>query len=315
MQEIRPRKPIVATLMSAFLPGFGQLYNGEVNRAIWLYIVFLFINVPWLALLALYFSGGLLVPMLLLTFIGAISVWVFGMVDAWRHARSRQDYVPDRWQSSGLYVLVFIVCNVIVLPALTMYVRSNHVEPFRIPTVSMEPSVLRGDFLFADKRYNCPNCKYRIERGDIAVFAEPNDRTRLSIKRIIALPGDHVVMDGRSVSINGNALSSAAPLTSGEARAGVTEITERTADGRQWTVQWGPTMATGPNVDVTVPPGEVFVLGDNRSNSRDSRYWGTVPMHDVVGRAHQVWFSLGSDGIRWSRLERSTPARPAPRYR
>lgn len=297
MQDAKPRKPIVALLMSAVLPGFGQLYNGEVNRAIWFFLVFTFLNVPWLVLVSLYLPGVLLVPLLVLTFVAGMAVWVFGMNDAWQHAKESRDYVPERWQTSGLYALVFIVCNVAALPLLTVFIRADFVEPFRIPTSSMEPSVLAGDFLFADKRYNCPGCKYRIERGDVAVFAEPNDRTRLSIKRIIALPGDRVRVENRTVTVNGETLSEPVPVTA----SGNIEVMERSANGRQWTVQWGPDRFTR-DVDLTVPPGEVFVLGDNRSFSRDSREMGTVNMEDVVGRARQVWFSLGREGVRWDRL-------------
>ncbi|HZD53348.1 MAG TPA: signal peptidase I [Woeseiaceae bacterium] len=298
MQQVRPRKPIVALLMSAVLTGFGQLYNGEVNRAIWLFLALLFINVPWVAVLALYVSRGLLLPMLLLTFTSSIGIWIFSMVDAWRHAKSKPDYVPERWQTSGLYVLVFVVCNLVTLPALTIYVRARLVEPFRIPTASMEPSVLRGDFLFADKRYNCPGCKYRIQQGDIAVFAAPNDRTQLSIKRVIGLPGDRVGIEGRSVRVNGEPLSSGAPVQEN----GTMLVTESGSSGAEWTVQWNAAGYMGRDLELTVPPGQVFVLGDNRSNARDSRQFGTVSMEDVVGRARQVWFSLGPDGVRWGRI-------------
>ena len=163
----------------------------------------------------------------------------------------------------------------------------------------MEPSVLQGDFLFADKRYNCPGCKHRIERGDVAIFAAPNDRTQLNIKRIIGLPGDRVSIEGQVVSVNGTPLASGSPANA--ASAGTVEITERTAN-KEWTVQWGPSASFGGDVDVTVPPGHVFVLGDNRGNAVDSRRIGAVSLEDVVGRARQVWFSLGPDGIRWSRI-------------
>jgi signal peptidase I len=156
---------------------------------------------------------------------------------------------------------------------------------------------MRGDFIFADMRYNCPGCKYRIEQGDIAVFAEPNNRTRLFIKRIIGLPGDVVTIRGATVSVNGE------PLTAGPANAGTGEIIERGSDGREWTVQWDPARPVGGNGEYTVPPGHVFVLGDNRSNSMDSRQIGMVPMQDVVGRARQVWFSHAPEsGIRWARI-------------
>jgi signal peptidase I len=299
VQEIKPRKPIVALLLSAILPGFGQLYNGEVNRGIWLFIAFVFVNIPWLALIGLTISGVLLLPLLLLTLATAVAIWVFGMRDAWRHAKARQDFVPERWQCSGLFALVFIICNLIALPALTMHVRAHYVQPFRIPSASNEPSVMRGDFIFADMRYNCPGCKYRIEQGDIAVFAEPNNRTRLFIKRIIGLPGDVVTIQGTTVSVNGES------LTAGTTDAGSGEFIERSSDGREWAVQWNPARAVGGNDTYTVPPGHVFVLGDNRSNSVDSRQIGTVPMQDVVGRARQVWFSHSPEsGVRWDRIGR-----------
>jgi len=296
MQANKRRKPIVALLMSAVLPGFGQLYNGEVNKAIWLFVAVVFVNLPWLAFVLLAFPGASLVPMLLLTLLAMIGLWVYGMVDALRQARLRPDYVPGGWQTGGAYALVFIVCNLVTLPALTLYIRAHLVESFRIPSVSMEPSVLRGDFLTADKRYACLACKYRIEQGDVAVFANPNDRTVLFIKRIVALPGDRVQIQGTEVRVNGDLLGPAG------ADPAAVAVTERGRDGREWRVRWDPTRPNFNNVDVVVPPGEVFVLGDNRSHSVDSREFGTVPMQDVVGRARQVWFSAGEGGIRWRRL-------------
>jgi signal peptidase I len=211
--------------MAAVLPGFGQLYNGEINKALWLFMAFLFVNVPFLAL-ALSFSGPLLVPLLLLTLLTSLGIWIFGMRDARRVARSLQVYQPPRWQVSSLYPLIFVLCNLIALPFLTVYVRAHLVEPFRIPSASMMPTVLQGDFLSADKRYNCPACKSRITRGDVAVFVNPNDRTQLFIKRVIALPGDRVQIAGRDVRVNGLLLASAAG-------AGAGERTERSADGRE----------------------------------------------------------------------------------
>jgi len=295
MQTVKPRKPLLALLMSLVLPGFGQIYNGEVNKGVWLIIGLAFVSVPGLAFLALYVPGRLMIVMLLAAVLAALAIWVYAMADAWHQSKRKQDYVPERWQTSGFYALVLIAGNLVALPVLGGYVRAHFVESFRIPSTSMEPSVLRGDFLFADKRYNCRGCKGRIARGDIAVFTYPNDRTQLNIKRIIALPGDHVRIEGRTVEVNERELGPPGV----DAVAG--DITETSADGREWRVQWEE-LAGDPVIDLVVPPGEVFVLGDNRSFSRDSRHVGTVPMQDVVGRARQVWFSRGPDGIRWGRL-------------
>ena len=218
------------------------------------------------------------------------------MADAWRGARLRADYLPADWQQGGVYALVFVVCNLIALPLMIGYVRANQLESFRIPSSSMAPSVLQGDFLFADKRYNCPNCKYAIARGDLAVFTYPNDRTLRYIKRIIALPGDRVQLRGREVLVNGQSLAVAeAPRNNGRL------VTERFGD-RQWSVFWSAAEPSPAEIERVVPQGQVFVLGDSRDQSTDSRGFGTVPMQDVIGRARQVWFSSDAGGIRWSRL-------------
>jgi signal peptidase I len=296
MQTVKPRLPLFALGMSMVLPGFGQLYNGEVNKAIWLFLGFAFLSIPGVARVALYLPGGLMMPALLLGLAATLSLWVYGMIDAWRQARVRREYVPAGWQVSGTYLLVLILCNVIALPLLIGYVRAHQVESFRIPSASMEPGVLKGDILFADKRYNCGGCKGRIRRGDIAIFTYPDDRTLKYMKRIIALAGDRVQVNGQDVRVNGKPLS-----TPAGAVPAVGETIE-SEDGRRWHVRWGAPRQGLPDIDLVVPPGAVFVLGDNRSASTDSRVFGTVPMQDVVGRARQVWFSRGPDGIRWRRL-------------
>ena len=287
MSNIQPRKPLVAGLMSLVLPGYGQLYNGQVNKAIWLFLAFALISVPGIAVIALYLPAVLTVPTLLLGTLAVIALWLFGIADAWRQAKQRQNYIAGTWQCSGAYAVVFFLCSGLALPLLIDYVRSYQVEPFRIPSSSMAPAVLQGDLLFADKRYNRAGWAgipgghtSNIARGDIAVFTYPNDRTLKYIKRIIALPGDRVKIQNGEVQVNGVVLAPALPSTSLQ------------ANGKQ-------AMA---DLDTTVAAGQVFVMGDNRSNSKDSRDFGSLPLQDVVGKARQVWFSSGPDGVRWQRL-------------
>lgn len=289
-----PRKPLYAVLMSLVLPGFGQLYNGQVNRAIWLFLVFALLTIPGVVVVALHLPHGLTVPVLALGLLATLGVWLYGMWDAWRGTRQRQDYVPAPWQTSGLYVLVFLLCNVVALPLLIGYVRAHQVEAFRVPSASMEPTIQPHDFIFVDKRYNCPGCKGAVRRGDIAVFTYPNNRTLYYIKRIIGLPGDHIRIQGESVWVNGK------PLTVAHRDApGGTSVIERSGN-RQWLVRWShPEVGV---LDLVVPQGRVFFLGDNRSHTVDSRLIGTVSLRDVVGKARQVWFSWGAHGVRWNRL-------------
>jgi len=296
MEQIKPRSPFFALVMSLMLPGFGQLYNGEVNRAIWLFLGFAFLSVPGIALVALYLPDGLMMPALLLSLMAALSLWLYGMLDAWRQAKLRRVYTPERWQASGAYVLVLILCNGLALPLLIDYVRTHQVESFRIPSTSMEPTVLKGDILFADKRYNCGGCDQGIQRGDIAIFTYPNDRTLKYIKRIIAIPNDRVEIKGQDIWVNGTSLS--AQSGTDASSAGTLE----SEGDRHWSVHRGASAQPSVGADLVVPPGQVFVLGDNRAASTDSRKFGTVPMQDVVGRARQVWFSYSTEGVRWQRL-------------
>lgn len=284
IQAHQPRKPVLALLMSLVLPGFGQLYNGQVNKAIWLFLVFALVGVPGIAVVALYLPAPLMVPTLLLSAVAVVALWLFGMVDAWHQAALQHNYTVAKWQSSGAYAVVFCLCSGLALPLLIDYVRTYQVEPFRIPSASMAPAVLQGDLLFADKRYNRAGWAgvpggntSAIARGDIAIFTYPNDRTLKYIKRIIALPGDRVKIQNGDVHVNG-ALLVPAPSQQISGKPVMTDL------------------------DITVAAGQVFVIGDNRSNSKDSREFGSVPMQDVVGKARQIWFSSGPEGVRWERL-------------
>jgi signal peptidase I len=286
-------RPLFAAALSLVMPGLGQLANGEVNKAIWLYLGFAAGSVPGIGLVALYLPAGWMLPTLLLGLLLTLGIWVYAIADAWRGTGRTDGPFGRPWQTSGMYALVFVAGNLVALPLLIGYVRAHQVEPLKIPSTSMTPAVMQGDFLFADKRYNCPGCGGRVRRGDIAIFVYPNDRSMLYIKRVIALPGDHVQISGREVRLNGKPLAAtqAAPLT---------ESVTESIDGRSWQVLWGA--VPPPAVDITVPPGQVFVLGDNRQASVDSRAFGTVPLQEVVGRARQVWFSWGPGGVRWKRL-------------
>jgi signal peptidase I len=284
---------LLPAAFSTVMPGLGQLANGQVNKAIWLFLAFTALGVPGVALVALYLPSSLMFPALLLGLVLTLGLWVYGIADAWRGGRGSEGVLAQPWQSTGLYALVFAAGNLVTLPLLIGYVRAHQVEPLQVPSSSMAPTMLPGDYFFADKRYNCLGCGAGVSRGDIAIFAYPNDRSVLYLKRIVGLPGDHVQMRGREVKVNGTS------LTLPDSAPGADDSAEA-IDGRRWRVSWSG--GSAPDLDITVPPGHVFVLGDNRGASTDSRRFGTVPLQDVVGKARQVWFSRGTEGVRWDRL-------------
>ncbi|MGB3917064.1 MAG: signal peptidase I [Thiothrix litoralis] len=292
---IQPRKPLRALLMSAILPGFGQLYNGEPHKALWLLLIFAFLTIPAIAIVALYLPVSWTLPALLSGLLVLIALWFYGISDAFRSARRQQDYVPKSWQNAGTYLLVLLVCS-ITFPLLTAQIRQQLVEAMLVPSSSMEPNVMKYDLIFADKRYNRVGAKQALARGDIAIFVYPNERSTYYIKRVIGLPGDQISIKGAEVSINGKPLLlRTTPLANGLL---VTETDSKT----RWQVFWNNSKLQLPQTKLRVPPGQVFMMGDNRTDSNDSRFFGTVPLQDVVGKARQVWFSAQGNRVRWERI-------------
>ena len=283
------RIPWLAALMSLVLPGFGQLYNGQVNRAIWVFLTFAGFLLPG-AILAVYLPSSLMLPVFLIGHAIGFITWIFAIVDAYVQARRQREYVPKVWQSTGVYALILVMFCFVVLPLVINYVRQHQVQSFFIPTNSMNPTLQKGDFIFTDMRYNCPNCSNSVQRGDVVIFVYPNDRTKYFVKRIIGLPGDTVDIKNGHVSINSERLL-LKPFQD--------QTIEQSADKR-WSIT--DTAIAGENLTVEVGNGEVFVLGDNRGFSNDSRKFGTVPLVDVVGKVRQIWYSKNDEGSQWSRV-------------
>jgi signal peptidase I len=180
--------------------------------------------------------------------------------------------------------------------ALMLIVRTLLLQAFRIPSESMRETLLVGDFLFVSKvdygpkvpftRLRLPGFR-QPRRGDIIVFQWPRDPSQDFIKRCVAVPGETVEIRKKQVFVNGR------PLTEPYVRHTDPAVDPRRDD-------FGP---------VEVPPGHLFMLGDNRENSADSRFWGFLPMELVKGRAVFIYFSTGSKHwwdmffhIRWNRL-------------
>ncbi len=294
--NIKRRNPLLALFMSAILPGFGQLYNGEVHKALWLFLVFALLSVPAIAMVALYLPVSWTLPSLFSGLLLLLALWLYGMGNAFRSARRQMDYQPQPWQSAGVYLMVLLVCGT-ALPLLSAQIRQYWVEAMLVPSSSMEPNVMKSDLIFADKRYNRVGATQALKRGDIAIFVYPNERSTYYIKRIIGLPGDEVSIKGAEVSINGKPLRlRTTPVGNGLL---VTETDSKTA----WQVFWNNNSKLQlPQTKVRVPAGQVFMMGDNRTDSNDSRFFGTVPLQDVVGKARQVWFSAQGNRVRWERI-------------
>jgi len=188
---------------------------------------------------------------------------------------------------------------------LALFVRTWVFQAFKIPTGSMEQNLLVGDHLIVNKMAFAPAVTAfeqallpggPIERGDVIVFKFPEDPDRDFIKRVIGLPGETVELRRKTVHIDGTPLDEPYVQFLGPPAEGPPRLDDRREE-------YGP---------VTVPPNQYFMMGDNRDNSEDSRYWGFMPASYVKGKALFIYLSFDPDepvtnlasGIRWRRLFR-----------
>jgi len=176
---------------------------------------------------------------------------------------------------------------------LALFIRAFFIQAYKIPSSSMEPTLLVGDHLLVLK------CAYGIriplvgryllefsrpKRGDIIVFVYPRNPKKDFIKRVMGLPGERIQVIDRKVYVNGKPIED------------------------PWGF-WAKGAVLRPNFGpVIVPEGHYFVLGDNRDNSMDSRYWGFVPKENILGKALIIYWSWNSRGegllekVRWARI-------------
>lgn len=199
---------------------------------------------------------------------------------------------------------------------IVLLLRSFMVEPFRIPSGSMMPTLLVGDFILVNK-YNygirLPVLDTKIieigdpKRGDTVVFRYPVNPDIPFIKRVVGLPGDRIEYRDKTLFVNGEPMVQT-PLGryvgtgSGSHFTGATRLTEALVDAPH-DILLTRRMTRLRKTAWEVPAGHYFVLGDNRDNSEDSRYWGFVPDENLIGRAFFIWFNWDwGHGPTWSRI-------------
>lgn len=210
------------------------------------------------------------------------------------------------WKQTLLTMILAILAALVV--------RHFLVTAYRVPTGSMQPTLKPGDFIFSYRRaYGWWGDSRLPERGDLVVFSYPQQPRVNYVKRVLALPGDRLEMVDNRLILNGRPLEyrEVADARRDNPQPDLFSLLEESYGGRRWVLiveKNSQGKAFGPLI---VPPGEIFLLGDNRDTSDDSRYWGTVPVDQVSGQAWVIWLSLfwgdSMTGtrlpqIRWERL-------------
>jgi signal peptidase I len=248
----------------------------------------------------------------LILFLLLVATGVLWFFDRFHARKRRQPGAPSPWwveYGASFFPVIVIVFGL----------RSFIVEPFKIPSGSMIPTLLVGDFILVNKwtyGIRLPVINKKIvsindpQRGDVMVFRYPADPSLDYIKRVVGLPGDRVEYLDKRLRINGEVVEMTSTGTYlhpdrmyyspqfseklGEVEHSV--LIEREAPSFVPQVMNFPNRQnctyTSAGVSCTVPEGHYFVLGDNRDASSDSRVWGFVPEQNIVGRAFFIWFNF-----------------------
>ena len=188
---------------------------------------------------------------------------------------------------------------IVIAVLIALFIRAFIVQAFKIPSSSMEPTLQVGDYILVSKfiyGIRIPFTKTKLfqfskpKRGDIVVFIYPKDRSKDFIKRVIGTEGEKVEIIHNKIYINDQLIE---------------DSWGQYDEKSEWSKYFQSKERYGPE---TIPKDSIFVLGDNRDNSQDSRFWGFVNINEVKGKAFIVYFSLNWDAqslldkIRWTRL-------------
>lgn len=278
------RHPWVAGLLSAMVAGLGHVYCGQGSKGIKFFVAIVAVYIVTVSGL---FLGSFLG---LAGFTTAIAIWVYALIDAVKTAKAVHPYVLKPYNRWYVYVGILLLPGILSSAARTVFVRA-----YKIPAASMLPTLEIGDHILVDRLAYGIHLPFTdryvtrfgtVRRGDLVVFIFPEDRTKEFIKRVSAVAGDTVELREKKLFINGKQIEEPHAYFAGhDPRAGGAGIGDN----------YGPR---------TVPEHSVFVLGDNRDRSYDSRFWGFVDLNDVRGKAFGIYWSWdsGSRRVRWARV-------------
>ncbi len=246
-------------------------------------------------------SFNLALILTLLTVVSGVVVLLDRLV--WKTKAS-----PSRPGSRPLETLVEYSRSFFPVLLFVLVIRSFVFEPFRIPSGSMMPTLLKGDFIFVQKfayGLKLPVTETKIietgepERGDVVVFRLPSEPSINYIKRVIGLPGDEIVLEDQRLTINGELM----PLVIADDFSRTHPRFIETLDEREHSVYILSFDYTTKAGRYTVPEGHYFVMGDNRDRSNDSRAIGPIPETHLVGEAVRIWMHMdGFSMPHWDRI-------------
>lgn len=278
------RYPWIAVVLSFMASGVGHVYCGRLAKGFFLYAMRMLL--PMLCLTAAFVSpsNGVLLAFVLAPVLATILIFFYSSFDAHAIAkRTELDYRLRNYNRTNLYALL-VAAQLAFLVLAAWGGREYAYEPFLMPTRSMSPTFLPGDRILVNKRLMRDGLP---KRGDVVVFRSPqSEKGHTWIKRVMGLAGDQIVVKGRDIEVNGKKLERKQVPT--ETVAGFGKPVEGDVLDE----------ASAKEAVYTVPDQSIFVLGDNRDFSRDSRHIGPIRLDDVIGYVDYIYYPAET----WSRF-------------
>ncbi len=273
-----PRRPWLAGLLTIFSLGLGHLYIGKAKKGIMLFLI-------GQILIVIGFFSFLYAPIGQIIFLSSGLLFViFCIFDAVKLSKKlKLSYALKRYNKWYVYLLYFVAASFVVQPIVQATSKRNIVQAYKIPSVSMKPTLQIGDHIISDKliyTYSDP------KRDDIVIFPYPEDPTKVYLKRVIAVGGETIESVNKQIFINGKILKEPFIIHT---------------DSYIFPKGFQPRDNFGP---LKVPADSLFVMGDNRDQSFDSRFWGFVKKSSVTGKAIKICWSWDekNHSIRWKRI-------------
>ena len=296
------RIPWIALALSFLAAGVGHLYCGRITKGLPLYFAWLLVPLCLMVAALVPPSATGLLLLVLLPAVGIVALYLYAAIDAWLLARRiGSDYALRDYNRAGVYWLLIVV-QIVGFIGLVAGVHGSIYEAFYIPTSSMSPTILNGDRILVKKLLSPDHFP---ERGDLIVFRNPTSSEAIAfVKRVVAVAGDQIEISGERVLINGNELKrDRVPNESlkhlGDQLGG--QVVFEVNSGHRYLVAYDDTAEeeSGQSVfEATVPEGHVFVLGDNRNRSMDSRQFGSIHSGNIIGNVEYIYWPAES----WSRF-------------
>lgn len=295
--NMKKRNPIIATLWSIFTPGIGQVYNGQIIKGGIYYLMSLLLPLS-LGLIGLQYSFyGMVCFVLLVIGFRLVIIGDALVVSIKKKEISLKPY--HRWYFYLIFTIIILVISVFSEDFMRYQVLGA--KAYKVPSAGMSPTIVVGDHIMTNLKYYKNN---KPQKGELIVFRSPDDSKKDYVRRVIGTEGDTVEIKNKKVFVNGKEVVEPYAKYADDTVYPAPKLYSFQEEYQKAWEQGSFTPAKlhigtvrdnfGP---VTMPVSKIFVLGDNRDGSYDSRFFGCVDVSQIKGRAIYIYWSKNKDHI------------------